>query len=75
MAPCERISQGIQWTPINYFNNAIICKLIEDVRDVRSRPLAWMLDADPADALAGPLSLGARVDPLSPPPPGSAPRA
>lgn len=22
--------EGIQWTPIDYFNNAIICKLIEE---------------------------------------------
>jgi len=27
----EYLKEGIQWTPIDYFNNAIICQLIEEV--------------------------------------------
>ena len=27
----EYISEGIQWVNVDYFNNAIICQLIEDV--------------------------------------------
>lgn len=32
LIPSRLLSQGIEWTNIEYFNNAIICDLIENVR-------------------------------------------
>jgi hypothetical protein len=28
----EYVSEGIQWTPIDYFNNKVVCDLIETKR-------------------------------------------
>lgn len=33
-------SQGIQWTPVEFFDNSIICNLIENVS---CPPSAWIL--------------------------------
>lgn len=34
----EYVQEGIRWTPIQYFNNKIVCDLIEN-KLVRARPV------------------------------------
>lgn len=38
----EYVQEGIRWTPIQYFNNKVVCDLIEN-KLVRARPALWGL--------------------------------
>ncbi|KAF2366369.1 SH3 domain [Trinorchestia longiramus] len=53
----EYAAEGISWTPINYFNNAIVCELIES-----KRPVGIMCVLDDTCATMSAVSQGADKD-------------
>ncbi|XP_034515915.1 unconventional myosin-If [Ailuropoda melanoleuca] len=49
----EYVQEGIRWTPIQYFNNKVVCDLIEN-KLVRTGPEDWASSAGLAGSGAGP---------------------